>query len=167
MVNIRQPRITGKTLPEQINQIIAYLRQLAQDLQACSQPAMQAPEQSTQRGSVFADLRVRKGLTVDGGVNGVFTRQVRVWESTSFSLQSKFSQWDTLGHSRQSFLVCGNGNNLPVLGVVALKSNGEALWQGSEGVSVSTEAGGVVKVTLSRVAYDYFLVQSAEHFSVK
>ena len=181
-MNIRLPYITGKTEKAQITQIVSYLRQLALTLQqfpqqveqqvaeqlaAQQQPKKQAAPKDEESNKAFASLRVYKDLNVNGGINGVYIKSVKVWISTQFTLQSRFTYWDDQGHSRQSFLVSGNDNGLPVLGIITLNSKGGCVWTGTENVTVSTSPDGSVTVKLPYTAYDYFLVQSSESFSVK
>ena len=179
-MNIRLPYISGKTEKAQIAQIISYLRQLALTLQQFSQQVeQQAAAQQQQQvkrvsapkeeesNKAFSNLRIYKDLNVSGGINGVYVQSVQVWQTTSFTLQSRFTYWDTVGDSRQSFLVAGNNNGLPVLGVITLNSKGDCAWQGSENISVSTAPDGSVTIKMPRTSYDFFLVQSGERFSVK
>lgn len=181
-MNIRLPYITGKTEKAQITQIVSYLRQLAltlqqfpqqieqqvaQQLAAQQQPKKQAAPKEEESNKAFSNLRVYKDLTVNGGINGAYITSVQIFGRSTFTLQSKFNGWTSSGNSRQSFLVAGNDNSLPILGLITLNSRGECAWYGSENVSVSTASDGSVTVKMLYPAYDYFLVLSAEKFFAK
>ncbi|MBR4864733.1 MAG: hypothetical protein IKU07_09160 [Oscillospiraceae bacterium] len=166
-MDIRPPLITGQTLGEQVQQLIAYLTRLARQLQTLpeNQPAeVKVAEEIARPGSV-QKLRVHKELTVEGGINGVSIRQVKVWGSTEFLLKTRFSHWNGDGNVRQSLLVAGCMNSNPLLGVVRVSSNGSCQWEGTQGVTVSTRGEGVLCVKLPVTLYEHLLVMSPNEFN--
>ncbi|MBO5317561.1 MAG: hypothetical protein J6A74_03885 [Oscillospiraceae bacterium] len=97
-------------------------------------------------------------------VSGVSLGTRRVWKESSFSFQSKYTGWDS-GGNRQSLFLFGNANGTPVWGVIGIESNGTVWWSGTDGVSVTAETAGRVRVDLGRTVYDDFTLLSAEQFS--
>lgn len=158
----RLPHITGSTPQEQISQIIAYLRQTALLLQnlPVTPPAEEKKTLPAARSCRFPALQV------DGGINGLYTRRVRVWGSTSFCIRSRFPDWNSTGGQRQSLLLTGSANGTPILGVIVVGSGGSCAWSGSEAVTLTAEEGGVIRVTFRMTCYDYFILQSPEAFTV-
>ena len=167
-MDIRPPLITGQTVGEQVQQLIAYLTRLARQLQELpdAQPAAVAQRVETAYPGSVHKLRVRKDLTVDGGVNGVYIRKVRVWGVGEFTIRTNFAEWNSSGGLRQSFLLAGCANSKPLLGVVRISNNGAWQWSGTEGVSFVAEGAGVLRVKLPDVLYDHLLVQSPDEFYI-
>lgn len=164
----RLPHITGKTVPEQLSQIVSYLRGLALQLQQLPQrESAPAQEEAAARSTSFQTLRVHKKLTADGGVNGVHMQSVSLHGTARLCLQSRFTGWDDEGYIRQSFLIAGFPGRVPVLGLVSLDSAGRCAWNGTEGVTVAAGEGGKVVVSFDKVAYDTVLVQSTDPFAVQ
>lgn len=163
----RPPLITGKTQQEQIREIIGYLRQLSGALSRLSlQDAAPADSQQVQlQRNQFYNLRIQNSLTVDGAVNGICGRRIRVWETDRFSIQTQFTQWDDLGYDRQSFLIAGSQNGMPVLCVLSVSSKGVCNRTGDGIVDVRKKENGRIEILLGGQTYDYFIVLSSEPFA--
>ena len=97
----------------------------------------------------------------DGAVSGVYIRPVRVWGTDAMQFHSKYTQWGE-SDNRQSVLLFGSRNGVPVLGVVIIHSDGSVYWSGAEGVTPSAQDSGVVRLTFDNAAYDYMVLCSAE-----
>ncbi len=167
-IDVRPPLITGQTLGEQVQQLIAYLTRLARQLRDMPESRVeveQETEEELPRNS-FHKLRVQKELILEGGVNQVYIRRARVWSTNEFVLKTMFSNWNSNGELRQSFLISGCVNSIPLLGVVRLNNNGACQWQGTAGVTLHPEDGGFLRVRLPDVAYDHLIVQSPYEFHV-
>ena len=162
----RPPLITGRTQQEQIRQIIGYLRQLASALSRLSTeetPVGDSQQEQLQRNQ-FYNLRIQNSLTVDGAVNGLYGRRIRVWETDRFSLQTQFTQWNDTGNDRQSFLIAGSRNGAPVLAVLSISSQGACSRTGEGIADVQKKEEGKIEVLLGGQTYDYFIVLSPEPF---
>lgn len=168
-MNIRQPHITGKTVGEQLEQVIAYLRNLSQQLQLLPEQTAPTPAENTADPggrTGFWNLRVRNTLTLDGSINQAYVQSVLLNGTSLMRLQSRFSAWDGVGYRRQSFLLCGYLKDAPIFGVVYVDDGGSCGFSGTGGVAVSAESGGVVTITMPKTAYDRFLILSSEEFRV-
>ena len=165
-MDIRPPLITGQTLGEQVQQLIAYLTRLARQLQTLPEPQVSAAKAETaeNRPGSVQKLRVRKALTVDGSINGTCIRQVRLWGDTEFLLKTQFPNWNEDGKRRQSLLVAGCMNSTPLLGVVRISNNGSCQWEGTQGISVRTQGEGLVCIKLPSPLYEHLLVLSPDEF---
>lgn len=114
------------------------------------------------------DFRFNVPVVLESNINGAYIHPARVWfGNDTFRMQSKYSAWDNVGDTRQTFFVFGSANGVPIYGVARINSNGLCGWSGSTGVSVVTETGGVVAVTLPNGCYDDFIIISTGKFSIK
>lgn len=99
-------------------------------------------------------------------INGVFMGAKAVSETNSFDIQTKYTEFTGVGHSRQTLFIFGTANASLVSGVARVSDNGATLWQGTSGVALSTKAGGVLTVTLPTTAFDIFTVISGAKFTL-
>ena len=98
--------------------------------------------------------------------NGVHLQTVKVWGGSSFRLQTKYSAFSGTGNNRQSIMMFGNRNGTLFLGVIGFNDAGTCYWSGTTGVTLTSEEGGIVTVSLGSFAYDNFVLISAEKFNV-
>ena len=100
--------------------------------------------------------------------NGVYMGAKVVSEVNNFDIQSKFSAFTGSGNGneRQTFFIFGEANGKPVYGLARVSDSGTTLWQGTEGVTLSSKIGGILTVTLPTVAYDMFTVISCRKFTL-
>ena len=128
---------------------------------------------NTGKGVSFGKVATREGFDCampayfSAGVNSVYMQTARVWGVDTITLQSKFTPWRDDGNVRQTFLIAGSANGKPVLGLIRLTSFGDAIWSGTDSISFTKQADGVLVVKLSEICYDHFLVVSPEGFSIK
>lgn len=83
-----------------------------------------------------------------------------------FDIQSSYTDFTGSGDKRQTFFIFGDANGQIVNGIARVANNGVTLWQGTEGVTLSSKAGGILTVTLPTVAYDMFTVISSRKFTL-
>ena len=128
--------------------------------------------------TVHWDVKVKKDVSVDGTLqvgnslrvggqaaahlNGVYMAKTYVSGTNQFQMQTSIGGESAM--SRQSLFLFGFDNNQLVRGVIGARSDGTASWDGTEGVSVSINAQGVVTVTLPHNAYDRFVAISGDEF---
>lgn len=112
-------------------------------------------------GEYFFRFNVPVGF--EQSVSGLYLRPVRVWGSSQFRLQTKYSAFDGDGGNRQTVFLFGGANGNLLHGVIGVNDAGACYWSGTEGVSVSAETDtGILTVTLPNGAYDHFGLISAE-----
>lgn len=120
---------------------------------------------SAWNGRFDKNLTVNGSLTA-GSINGVSMAPVWVSGTSTFRIKSRFSAWTGDGGSRQSFMLSGCVWSTPVQGVIRVNNAGGAVWIGTNGVTVATEEGGILAITLPDTAYDHFLLISPQNFTV-
>ena len=114
------------------------------------------------------DFRFNVPVTITSTINGAFIHSARLWYGAdTIHIQSKYSTWNGSGDNRQTFFVFGSANGTPIFGVVRVNNTPSCVWSGSTGVTVSTEADGVVAVKMPNGCYDDFVIISPEKFSIK
>ena len=105
----------------------------------------------------------------DKGINGVYIKKVRVWETKQFVVQTAFSQFVENGGSRQSIFMFGCVNQEMVFGVLGIQNNliSDVEWVGSGYVTCEKDiASGQITVTLPAPAFDYITLISALEISI-
>lgn len=112
------------------------------------------------------NLRVDGDISVFGSIGGAYIRKVRVWGESSFQVQTKYSAFDGDGNNRQSVFLFGSNNTYLIYGIIGVKNSGYCSWSGTEEVSVEAGGEGIITVTLPAVAYDYYVLISAEPISI-
>ena len=152
-MDFRLPHITGGTVQQQVDQIVAYLRQTALLLQALpEQEASPNLPESRERSCVFPTLQVQ------GSLNGVYSRRVR----TDTEVIGPVSRQ---GGTRQSFFLWGHSGSLPVLGLL-LADGSSWSWTGTEGITLTQAGSGGVEIRLSRQGDGWLVIQSADPFTL-
>lgn len=126
---------------------------------------------SAWNGRFDKDLTVN-GTVTAGTVNGLYIRTTTLWGTDTLKLASQYTQWDSGGGNRQSFLVFGSRGNRAVLGVIVLSSAGTATWTGlsdstAETVTVTKEANGILRLTFAGTGYDWLTFLSPEPFTLQ
>jgi hypothetical protein len=110
-------------------------------------------------------ISAEKTVLVRGNLNGV-----RLWTknvtSNTLEIVTQFDSFTEVDTARQTFFVFGEANGTLVSGVARVSNAGTTLWAGTSGVSLSTQPGGVLVVTLPNTANDIFTIFSAGDFSV-
>lgn len=110
------------------------------------------------------DFAFHVPVVTDSSLSGAFITAVRAWKRTFFRLKTKFSAFDGT-EERQSIFLFGGVLGRQVLGVICVDGAGNSTWSGTEGITLTAEEGGVLKVALGATAYDHFLVISPEPIS--
>lgn len=114
---------------------------------------------------IAEDIAVR----VRSSINGVFMATKTVSGTSTFDIQTKYSEFATTGGTgveRQSLFIFGVANGSIVYGVAVVSNTGVTTWQGTSGVTLSTKSGGILTVKLPQTAYDWFTIISSRKFSV-
>ena len=151
-MDFRLPHITGGTVQQQLDQIVAYLRQTALLLQAMpEQEAAQSLPDSRERSCIFPTLQVQ------GSLNGVYSRRI---PTATGSIRLRRSRNGTV----QSFFLWGHSADLPVQGLLMAQGDTWS-WTGTQGVTV-TPATGWVEIRLSRQGEGWLVIQSADPFTL-
>lgn len=113
------------------------------------------------RLDVYWDIHARKG------VNGIQIRKAELFATDTLCVQTMFSVMDGAGNTRQSVFLFGNDNGTLIQGVFGIDNAGRVTWNGTAGVSgVADTATGILTVTLPYVAYDRFVLLSADPLAV-
>jgi len=85
--------------------------------------------------------------------------------ANSFSFQTKWREWSSDTNDRQSILLFGSINGTSLNGMLTVFGNGVTKWTGDGEITVTKLENGKITVNLSAVAYDLFLLISAEPIS--
>lgn len=110
---------------------------------------------------VHWDIRARRR------VNGLYIRSAYPVGSRIITVQTRFSVMDKKGESRQSVFLFGNDNGTLIQGVVGINDAGSVSWEGTSGVTVTADkTTGMITVSLPTVAYDKFILLSADPIEV-
>ena len=107
-----------------------------------------------------------KSIRMKSNLNGVRMYTKSVSGTADLNIKTKYADFTGTGNERQTFFVFGEANGTMVYGVARASNNGTTLWSGTTGVTLSTKSGGILTVTLPRVAYDMFTIISSGDFSV-
>ena len=107
-----------------------------------------------------------KSIRMKSNLNGVRMYTKAVSGTADLNIKTKYADFTGTGNERQTFFVFGEANGTMVYGVARASNNGTTLWSGTTGVTLSTKSGGILTVTLPRVAYDMFTIISSADFSV-
>lgn len=107
-----------------------------------------------------------KSIRMKSNLNGVRMYTKAVSGTADLNIKTKYADFTGNGNERQTFFVFGEANGTMVYGVARASNNGTTLWSGTTGVTLSTKSGGILTVTLPRVAYDMFTIISSADFSV-
>ena len=102
----------------------------------------------------------------DKGINGVYIRAARIWETNTMRLQSRFDSFVGDGNARQNIFVIGSTWQGLIRGAILVRDNGTVVWDGTAGVGVNTVGSGSVEVVMPVPCYDHFLVLSPQKFEV-
>lgn len=95
-------------------------------------------------------------------VNGIRIVRVSVDGTRSFTIQSRFSDWDTVSNdSRHTIFLFGSANGTAVYGVLTISRRNSVKWAGTDGVTATTGDAGKVTVTLPAMAWDALTLISA------
>lgn len=115
-----------------------------------------------------SDFQFHVPVGFDQSVSGAYIRPVRVWGTNAFRLHSKHTVFsgDGWGGDRQSVFLFGSMDATPCMGVIRINGAGGCAWSGTEGVVLTAEEDGVVRVTLKTTCHDYFVLISAEPISI-
>lgn len=160
-MDFQLPHITGETVPQQVSQIVSYLRQLALQLQMLPEPVEKTAEASPQeRSNVFPTLQIQ------GSLNGVYLRRVPVSNSADFRIRTALETWTGAGIGRQSLFLWGNLGDQPLEGLILADDGGGCTWEGTEGITLFKENGGILGIRLSQQIRDPLIIQSAKPFSI-
>lgn len=108
----------------------------------------------------------KKNIRMKSNLNGVRMSTKSVSGTADLNIKTKFANFTGTGNERQTFFVFGEANGTMVYGVARASNNGTTLWSGTTGVTLSTKSGGILTVTLPRVAYDLFTIISGGDFEV-
>lgn len=114
--------------------------------------------------SIAEDIAVK----VKNSINGVFMGTKVVSGVNSFDIQTKYADFTATGNGneRQTLFLFGAANASLVYGLARVSNSGVTQWQGTEGVTLSSKAGGILTVTLPATAYDLFTVISSRKFTL-
>lgn len=112
--------------------------------------------------SIAKDKHVR----LKSSINGVRMHGKALSGMAAFDIATHFADFTGSGSERQVFFVFGEANGKIVCGVAMVSDNGTTLWDGTTGVTLTTQSGGVLTVTLPAVANDIFTIFSSRDFSV-
>ncbi len=82
-----------------------------------------------------------------------------------FSFKTKWGEWGNTTDDRQSILLFGSVNGTSLNGMLTVFGNGATKWTGDGEITVTKLENGKITVNLSAVAYDLFLLISAEPIS--
>lgn len=107
-----------------------------------------------------------KHIRMKSSINGVRMANVSVSGTKELDINTKYEDFTGTGNERQTFFIFGEANGKLVYGVARAANNGTTLWAGTEGVTLTTKAGGVLTVVLPAVAYDIFTIISGRDFTV-
>ena len=107
-----------------------------------------------------------KSIRMKSNLNGVRMSTKTVSGTADLNIKTKYADFTGTGNERQTFFVFGEANGTMVYGVARASNNGTTLWSGTTGVTLSTKSGGILTVTLPRVAYDLFTIISGGDFTV-
>lgn len=95
-------------------------------------------------------------------VNGIRIVRVSVDGTRSFTIQSRFSDWDTESNdSRHTIFLFGSANGTAVYGVLTISRRNSVKWAGTDSVTATTGDSGKVTVTLPAMAWDAITLISA------
>ena len=94
-----------------------------------------------------------KSIRMKSNLNGVRMYTKAVSGTADLNIKTKYADFTGTGNERQTFFVFGEANGTMVYGVARASNNGTTLWSGTTGVTLSTKSGGILTVTLPRVAY--------------
>lgn len=111
------------------------------------------------------EMYINKPLKVKS-INGVRMLTKSVTESVKLDIKSMFADFSGEGTVRQTLFIFGNANNTLVYGAAKVTDNGTTQWEGTNGVTLQTNIGGILTVVLPDVANDIFTVISGNDFSL-
>lgn len=95
-------------------------------------------------------------------VNGIRIVGVSVSGKRSFTIQSRFSDWDTASNdSRHTIFLFGSASGTSVYGVLTISRRNSVKWAGTDGVTATTGDSGKVTVTMPETAWDVLTLISA------
>ena len=110
---------------------------------------------------VHWDIRARRS------VSGLYIDTASVSGIKTIRAQTRFATMNGKGERRQSIFLFGNANGTLIRGVVGVNDAGSAKWEGTSGVTVAADpATGILTITLPVVAYDKFVLLSADPIEV-
>ena len=121
------------------------------------------------------DAEFQGNAQVDGNfraknVNGVYVETVRLWGTSSFTVQTNYAAFDGVGGSRQTLFMFGTANQEPICGVLKISSNAatdDAVWAGTGSVTcVKDVSTGQISIKFNQNLYDYITLISAEQISI-
>lgn len=100
------------------------------------------------------------------GINGCYMRNVRIHQTDSVKVQTMFANFDGTGGERQTIFVFGSANTVNINGTVFVNSAGNVGWTGTGNVTITAEAGGIIKVTMPGICFDLFVFISPYYFEI-
>lgn len=101
-----------------------------------------------------------------GSFQGIYLRKKYLSGTDTLQLQSCYAQFQSGTTGRQSLFLFGSANGITVYGVLTVQAWGGASWYGTDGVTAAVISDGQVQVRMPRVAWDTFIVWSADPFDV-
>lgn len=155
MIELRLPYITSPTPEGQMLQLRSYLQQLVPELQHAFE-LLEANLTATPSKTVEA---VRTAPSAHTGVR-------KLKNEDAFAIKTRYPAFVEGGTGVQTFFIFGAVNDTIIQGVALVKESGTANWQGTEGVVVSTIAGGKLAVVLPSASSDIITVISGQKFNV-
>lgn len=95
-------------------------------------------------------------------INGIQFIRANVDGTRTITIQSRFSDWDTVSNdSRHTIFIFGSANSTSVYGVLTISRRNSVKWAGTDGVTATTGDAGKVTVTMPETAWDRITFISA------
>ena len=174
--DISLPNLTAPTTAGQIQQLHAYLYQLAGQLNWAL---------NTIEGGYSSDLTKEQAQATFDAIkplissstdilaaystklcNGVRMHSKAVSGTKELVIGTRYGAFGGQDDERQTFFIFGAANSSLVYGVASVSNNGTTQWSGTTGVTLTTKSGGILTVVLPEVANDIFTIISGRDFSV-
>lgn len=95
-------------------------------------------------------------------VNGLYLRRGRPDDTGVLRIRTRYEDFTGAGYSRQSIFLFGDR----IFGVAEVVNDGQCYWWGSEGVTVTTEAGGVLVVDVPTPVRSAYGIVSPDSITV-
>ena len=173
--DISLPNLTAPTTAGQIQQIHAYLYQLAGQLNWVLNTIEGGSSVMTEEEAKANFEAIKPLISSSSDIlsaystklcNGVRMRTKAVLGTKELYIGTRYGAFGGQDDERQTFFLFGAANASLVYGVASISNNGTTQWSGTTGVTLTTKGGGILTVVLPEVANDIFTIISGRDFSV-
>ena len=173
--DISLPNLTAPTTEGQIQQIHAYLYQLAGQLNWVLNTIEGGSSVMTEEEAQATFEAIKPLISSSSDIlsvystklcNGVRMRTKTVSGTKELDIGTRYGAFGGQDDERQTFFLFGAANSSLVYGVASISNNGTTQWSGTTGVTLTTKSGGILTVVLPEVANDIFTIISGRDFSV-